>query len=59
MSFVRSLGLDRWTIEQMDVMERGGNDLLRQFISERGIRRVDYSDRELVRFKEKLTGKYQ
>lgn len=37
------------------MMERGGNDLLREFISDRGIRKVDYSDRELVLYKEKLS----
>jgi hypothetical protein len=25
-SFVRSLGLDRWTLDQVELMERGGND---------------------------------
>lgn len=44
MSFVRSLGLDRWTKEQVDIMERGGNDQLREYINESGIKRVDYSD---------------
>ena len=59
MSFVRSLGLDRWTKEQVDIMERGGNDQLWEYINESGIKRVDYSDWILVMYKEKLSGKTQ
>lgn len=54
-SFVRSLTLDKWTEDQVRLIEVGGNDALLQYLQQEGISRpLQYQQTDLSSYRELL-----
>lgn len=54
-SFVRSLTLDKWTEDQVQLVEVGGNDSLLQYLQQEGISRpLQYQQTDLSSYRELL-----
>lgn len=43
-SFVRSLTLDKWTFEQLEIMSVGGNKNFRAYLEQIGVQNPDYKN---------------
>lgn len=57
-SFVRSLTLDKWTEDQVRLIEAGGNDAFRQYLQQEGIAcPLQYQQIDLNAYKEFLQEK--